>query len=316
MQTPNDKAVAKADERAETAAKRNGELSEEREKAFEALRLENEKLRQTLASVMKQVEAALPLPPTARTGTPPTAAADAEKQAVQAVVQDTAAMQEAMAAALQEAASTLPQLADGEVSQPAAEAEAAADAEAGLAAAAAAEGAEPRFVPLDERLAHLQERIRQADEAKDFEECARLTEKLRQLEARELWGEGRLPALPEDRAPPGRPVAPRAQTAATDAGAPPQQLASRRSQDRGLLELFPITNGRRSSRARRRRTRRRRCRRRRPRGKRKRRRGGSTCRPRPRPRRRRRARSVARRAAVAARRAAACRRAVARRRAA
>ena len=36
MQTPNDKAVAKADERAETAAKRNGELSEEREKAFEA----------------------------------------------------------------------------------------------------------------------------------------------------------------------------------------------------------------------------------------------------------------------------------------
>jgi len=126
---------------------RDEKLSDERERAFEALRLENEKLRSTLASVMRQVEAAIPPPdkdasaakdPKAaetkgRSGVPPEAEAPAEAapeqtgEASAALPEDTTALQ----------------------------------------------------------MAKLQEQIRWADEKQDYETCNRLTEKLRRLEGKQ-----------------------------------------------------------------------------------------------------------------------------------
>ena len=69
----DEKAAAKADARAVTASARETALSSERDKAFEALKQENERLRQALTSVMRQVEAAMPPPHSAAasTGMPP-----------------------------------------------------------------------------------------------------------------------------------------------------------------------------------------------------------------------------------------------------
>ena len=53
----DEKAAAKADARAATASARETGLGSERDKAFEALKQENERLRDALTSVMRQVEA-------------------------------------------------------------------------------------------------------------------------------------------------------------------------------------------------------------------------------------------------------------------
>ena len=52
----DEKAAAKADARAATASAREAGLGSERDKAFEALKQENERLRDALTSVMRQVE--------------------------------------------------------------------------------------------------------------------------------------------------------------------------------------------------------------------------------------------------------------------
>ena len=53
----DEKAAAKADARAATASARETGLGSERDKAFEALKQENERLRDALTSVMRQVKA-------------------------------------------------------------------------------------------------------------------------------------------------------------------------------------------------------------------------------------------------------------------
>ena len=128
-----------------SSAARDQKLSDERERAFEALRLENEKLRETLASVMRQVEAAMP----------PPASANARP-----VVSN-------KEAADKEGGNDVPPEAAPE--------------QTGDASASAALPEDTTAL----QMAKLQEQIRWADEKQDYETCNRLTEKLRRLEAKE-----------------------------------------------------------------------------------------------------------------------------------
>merc|ERR1740130_814156 len=118
------KAAADAEVRAETPRL---------EKALEALKHENERLQQALASAMKHIEAASAEPADAEPSTAPS-----DSSAVEA-----------------------------------------ADA------AEAAFGAEEGYVSIAAQIVQLQEKIRLADEAADYGECGRLTEKIRALEARQ-----------------------------------------------------------------------------------------------------------------------------------
>jgi hypothetical protein len=166
----DEKAAAKADARAATASERETALSSERDKAFEALKQENERLRQALTSVMRQVEAAMPPPHSAAasTGMPPPLHSLITTELAEVLAADPAAAEPEAAQA------------GVEVAEAAEAAEAAAPVSEAEAAAAAA-----GFVSIDAQIVQLQEKIRWADEAGDFGECGRLTEKIRALEARQ-----------------------------------------------------------------------------------------------------------------------------------
>ena len=176
----DEKAAAKADARAVTASARETALSSERDKAFEALKQENERLRQALTSVMRQVEAAMPPPHSAAasTGMPPPLQSLITTELAEVLAADPAAAETGAAqAGVEEAA------AEAAAAEEAAAAAAAAAAPVSEAVAAAAAAG---FVSIDAQIVQLQEKIRWADEAGDFGECGRLTEKIRALEERQL----------------------------------------------------------------------------------------------------------------------------------